>query len=102
MKIENYIVICLIVFFKLSEEKITTLRITNLNSNFNLPQQSNINISPKNEAINPISNENGNNSNNFPLTPIKVQPPTFNSAYIDKPNTGIYYYSNLIFFIFPD
>lgn len=89
MKIENFIVLCLIVFLTITNEKITTLRITNLNSNNNFLSKNNVNFSQKNDVNNQINNTDGNNNSmKFPLTPSKVQPPTFTSEFVDKPNLG--------------
>ena len=88
MKIENYIVFCLVIFYAFKNEQIMTLRISNLKPNNNSHEKNSINFSWKNEAINANNNINKNSNLNLPLIGEKAEPPTFSRAFIDQPKLG--------------
>lgn len=89
MKIENYVVFCLLVFFTITNKQVGSLRITNLNPNNNYLEKNNINFSSKNEAANPNNNSNHNTNLNSVFISEKTQPPTFSRSFIDlQPKAG--------------
>lgn len=89
MKIENFIVFCLVVFFTFTNEQIKTLRIASINPNGNFLEKNNINFSSKTEANNLINNLNQNPNLNTQLINDKDQPPTFSQSFVEKPKLGI-------------
>ena len=89
MKIENFIVLCLIFYFALTCETINSLRISNLNSNNQFIEKQNNNFSQKSDPINSINNQNNNINLNIENISDKVQPPTFSKSFIEKGNLQI-------------